>query len=266
MTQQASNANLLRGFQYIEAQAEAALTRGERQIWIAEFDGNGNALVGDAILLRKLAQGDTGPTPEPVTEDITYDNGRVVQSLNGETLGGKTWVLDSSSEEPDMRLILDYHWKYGVPGKMARALAFWAFNFDRSYFYGAFKVNSAPAPREGRGRWEPAVSFVMAELARPSQNPVTGLVGDQIATAAMTPTTGPTGTVVRFDGEELTLVDAVYFGATRVERAAFAATPAPTTNRFDVAVPAAVPVGDVAVELDQKGSRVPVGIFTRTAG
>lgn len=265
MTQQAQGNNLLFGFQYVQAQAEAALTRGERQIWIAPIDADGQALVDEAILLRKLAAGDTGPTPEAVTEDITYDNGDVVQSITGENLGSKTWALDSSAEEPDMRLILDHHFKYGTAEKKGKAYAFWAFNFDRSCHFGAVKTTTASAPREGRGRWEAGVTFAMVDLRRPSQNPVAGLVGDLTPTAAMTPETGPVGTVVRFDGEELTLADAVYFGAVRVERAAFAPTPAPTATRFDVAVPAGLDAGDVFVELDNEGTRIPVGSFTVTA-
>lgn len=241
-----------------------------REYWIAAYpEDGGPARAEDFVLLIDLREGDTGPTPEAVTEDVVYHGGRTVTKQTGVNNGGKTLTIDAGLEDPQCLILIDHCTLpgYGVPGKAGQIFAYQQFNFDGSAFEGSASVGTAAAPNDAGGRWDFGVVFETVNLRRPSQNPVAGLVGDNIPTAsAMTPTTGPVGTVVTFTGEELTLVDAVFFGDTRVERAAFAATPNPSATTFAVAVPNGVLVAEIAVEFDVDGQAIPTGqTFTVTA-
>ena len=263
MTQTPSNPvspnNTLRSFRNKRATAEAARRQGTREIWIGEFDANGDLDLSTCVLLQTLRQGDTGPRAEPTTEDVTYDNGQVVQSLTGENIPAVTWELDSSIDEPDAALLRKYHFKYGPPEARGKSLGYLAYNLDRSFFQGPFKVTGAGAPRDAGHRWAFNINFLDAELGDPDDNPIPYLGDVPTFTAPLAPATGPVGTDVTANGTQLDDVTAVRFGAVSIPASAFISQIA-TRIVFDV--PAGQTAGAKDVFLVYGGGEVAAGQFT----
>lgn len=154
------------------AAEQANLLQGAREYWVAEFDANGTAAPEDFILLAKLRAGDTGPTPEPVTEDTTYDNGTVMSVQTGVNNGAKTLDIEASAEDPQCRILIDHSRTFGTPQKRGKVFAYIAFNEDRSALYGEARVNTAFPPREGAHRWSFNIVFERVQLLMPSENPI----------------------------------------------------------------------------------------------
>jgi hypothetical protein len=226
------------------AQQEAAAVLGTREIHIAPLT-NGTAAANDFILLSKLRAGDTGPTPEAVTEDTTFDNGTVVSNQTGVNNGSKTWDIEGSADDPAIAMLID-HCRlpgYGTTEKRGKSFAYIAFNEDRSSFSGTAKVNTATAPREGAQRWTFTIVFEVVELRRPAQNPVAGSAGIPAA-ADITPDSGPEGATVTVTGVNLNVVSAVRLGAQSITTFS-----TQTTATLAFAVPVAAPLGPKTVTL-----------------
>jgi hypothetical protein len=245
------------------AAEEAAAVLGTREIWIAPLDANGTAAAASFILLSKLRAGDTGPTPEAVTEDTTFDNGRVVSNQTGVNNGSKTWDIEGSADEPAIAMLID-HCRipgFGTPEKRGKEFAYIAFAEDRSSLYGTAKVNTASPPREGTQRWSFNIPYVSVGLRRPAQNPLAGTAGVPAA-ADITPDSGPIGTAVSITGVNLNNVTEVRLGAQVIAAAAFTTH---TASTITFAVPTGATAGEKVVDMVHAGGEVFAGYFTVTA-
>ena len=242
------------------AAAAAAATLGTREIWIAPLNEEGVANPEDFILLGKLRAGDTGPTPEAVTEDTTYDNGVVVSNQTGVNNGAKTWDVEGSADEPVIALLINHSRTFGSAAKKGKALAYIAFNEDRSSFSGSAKVNTASSPREGSHRWTFNVAYETVNLRLPAQNPVAGATNIP-AVSDLTPDRGPVATVVTVRGVSLNVVTSVRLGAQTID----AAQLTQTENQLEFAVPAGATPGAKVVDLVYADGEVYGGSFTVTA-
>ncbi len=259
----AASDNILFDVESPTAAEEAAAVLGTREIWVAPLNAQGRALAGDFILLSKLRAGDTGPTPEAVTEDTTFDNGRVVSNQTGVNNGSKTWDIEGSADEPAISMLID-HCRipgFGTAEKRGKELAYIAYAEDRSALYGTAKINTASPPREGTQRWSFNVPFVGVGLRRPAQNPLAGTAGVPAA-ADITPDSGPIGTAVTVTGVNMNLVTEVRLGAQIIDDAAFTGV---TAGSLTFAVPVGATVGDKVVDLVYAGGEVVGGTFTVTA-
>lgn len=259
----AASDNIRFDVESLTAAEEAAAVLGTREIWIAPLNAQGRALAADFILLSKLRAGDTGPTPEAVTEDTTFDNGRVVSNQTGVNNGSKTWEIEGSADEPAIAMLID-HCRiegFGTAEKRGKEFAYIAFAEDRSSLYGTAKVNTASPLREGTQRWGFNIPFVTVGLRRPSQNPLAGTAGVPAA-ADIAPDSGPIGTAVTITGVNMNLVTEVRLGAQVVDDAAFSGV---TPEGLTFAVPVGATPGTKNVTLVYAGGEVYAGDFTVTA-
>jgi hypothetical protein len=258
----ADSDNLLFSFEVPSAQEQAAAVLGVREIYVAPVGADGIVNVDDFILLSKLRAGDTGPTPEAVTEDTTFDNGNTVSNQTGVNNGSKTWDIEGSADEPAITMLID-HCRipgFGTPEKRGKSFAYIAFNEDRSSFFGAAKVNTATSPREGSQRWSFNIPYETVGFRRPNQNPLAGSTGVPAA-ADITPDSGPVGTSVAVTGVNLNVVDEVRLGAQTVVAADFTAQ---TTGSLSFLVPVGATAGTKALTLIHDGNEVYAGDFTVT--
>lgn len=258
----ADSDNLLFSFEVPSAQEQAAAVLGVREIYITPVGADGIVNVADFVLLSKLRAGDTGPTPEAVTEDTTFDNGNTVSNQTGVNNGSKTWDIEGSADEPAITMLID-HCRipgFGTPEKRGKSLAYIAFNEDRSSFFGAIKVNTATNPREGSQRWSFNIPYETVGFRRPSQNPLAGSAGVPAA-ADVTPSSGPIGTSVTVSGVNLNTVTEVRLGSQTVAAAAFTTQ---TASTLTFAVPAGATAGVKAVTGVYTGGDVYFGDFTVT--
>ncbi len=242
----AASDNVLFSVSSPTAAQEAAAVLGTREIWIAPIPADGTALAGSFILLGRLRAGDTGPTPEAVTEDTTYDNGTVVSNQTGVNNGSKTWDIEGSADDPAIDMLINHARTFGTPEKKGKAFAYIAFNEDRSSFSGTAKVNTASSPREGAHRWAFGVSFEVVDLRRPAQNPLAGTAGIPAA-ADVAPDSAAAGATVTITGVNLNVVASV-----RVGTASITVFSTQTTGTLAFALPtgtAALPLGPKTVTM-----------------
>lgn len=219
---------------------------------------NGTAAAADFILLSKLRAGDTGPTPEAVTEDTTFDNGNTVSNQTGVNNGSKTWDIEGSADEPAIAMLID-HCRipgFGTTEKRGKEFAYIAFAEDRSSLYGTAKVNTASPPREGTQRWSFNVPFVSVGLRRPAQNPVAGTAGVPAA-ADITPDSGAIGATVTITGVNLNNVTSVRLGSQVIT--VFSTQ---TASTLAFAVPTGATVGQKVVDMVYAAGEVFAGYFT----
>lgn len=241
------------------AEEEAAAVLGVREFYIGEFDEDGRAESEEFIFLAKLRQGDTGPTPEAVTEDTTYDNGVVVSNQTGVNNGSKTWEIEGSADSPAISMLID-HCRipgFGTPEKRGKAFAYIAYNEDRSSIYGVARVNTASPPRDGTHRWVFTIAFETVNLRRPSENPVSGVTPPTITSLA--PTTGAVGTSVTLTGTNLGNAESLDFGSAVIQDEDF-------TSRSATTIVFAVPTGQTAgakqVKVNYQGGETAGSTFT----
>lgn len=241
----AASDNILFDVNVPSAAEAAAAQLGTREIWIAPVGANGVARAQDFILLSKLRAGDTGPTPEAVTEDTTFDNGTVTSNQTGVNNGSKTWDIEGSADDPAISMLID-HCRlegYGTAEKRGKPFAYIAYNEDRSSFFGSAKVNTATSPREGGHRWSFAIPFETVGLRRPAQHPLAGTAGIPAA-ADIAPDSGPIGVTVTITGVNLNTVTTVRFGAQAVTTFT-----TQTAGTLAFAVPAGAPLGPKTVTM-----------------
>lgn len=262
LTVLAESDNILFDVSSQEAEAEESQTLGTRETYIAPFGAGGVARAQDFIFLAKLRAGDTGPTPEAVTEDTTYDNGVVVSNQTGVNNGAKTWEVEGSADDPAIAMLIE-HCRipgFGTPERRGRSLAYIAFNEDRSSISGSLKVNTASPPREGAHRWVFTVAFQTVEFRRPSQNPIASVAG-RPAAAFISPESGPVGTTVTITGVNMDNVVAVRFGPMTVDTFT-----TQTASQVSFTVPAGATEGVKTVTLvHDTDEEVYAGTFTVTA-
>jgi hypothetical protein len=251
----AASDNVLFGVTSTET-ATAATVAGTREMWIAAYGADNQAVAADFLLLAKLRAGDTGPTPEAVTEDTTYDNGTVVTNQTGINNGSKTWEIEGSADDPAITMLIDHSRVYGTSALKGKSLAYIAFNADRSSFSGSIKVTTASAPRDGSHRWVFTIAFESVELRRPSQNPAAGATTDPFATS-ITPTSGAVGSTVTINGGNLTAVTTVRLGATAITTFS-----TQTADTLAFAVPTGTPLGEKVVDLVHANGEEFAGKFT----
>lgn len=239
--------------------AGAATLAGTREIHIAPLNVSGVATAASFLVLGKLRAGDTGPTPEAVTEDTTYDNGTVVSNQTGVNNGSKTWDVEGSADDPVVAMLIDHSRIYGTSAKKGKAFAYIAFNNDRSSFSGTAKVNTASAPREGSHRWTFTIAFETVNLRKPGQNPAAGSTTAPTV-SEITPTSGAIGATVTVRGINMTAVTSIRLGSQTVTTFS-----AQTASAVSFAVPAGATLGSKVVDLVHAGGEVFAGYFQVTA-
>lgn len=235
-------------------QSVQATAAGTNEYRFGEFGNDGNVILDSLIKSAGLRSGDIGPTPEPTTEDRSYDDGTTRTYETGENLGSKQLEIEGASDEPLIALLLKYS-RFGE--RRGRLFAYEAFNDDRTAFYGSAKIQSANKPRDVKGIWRFTIAFQEVMFLPASQNPVPLEPGD--VGGAMAPTTGPVGTDVTITGQNLDQVTSLTFGTATINAASF-------TSQAEDAIVFDVPAGQSAgvkdVGLVHPGGTFDLGNFT----
>jgi hypothetical protein len=237
-----------------------------RQLLLAEFTGD---TAGSAAFVEvpQLVAGDVAPQGEPQYEDFVFFDGTRARARNGETFADKVWPVKLPDTHPLMVLLFAYEDSdTNADARRGRYLAYNVFNPDRGGAKGEFKVNSINAASEGTHAYNISVSFRNKERVPSAQNPAPVGDGNPVY-ASKSPETGPVGTTVTVEGDNLHMVTGITVGGTLVDDAAFGAQNADYIV-FDVPAGLAVtgtnPPHPVTLNYGD-GLTVAAGTFTVTA-
>ncbi len=256
----AGGSNVLLDYTSPTSEEEANAILGVRELWIAPIVG-GLALASNFIFAANLVAGDTGPTPEAITSDDTFDNGRVVSAQTGVNNGSKTWDITGYQSDPIISLLIDHSRLFGTPEKRGKAFAYVFFNEDRSSFFGEAKVNTATSPRDVSQRWRFGIPFDLVNLRPSSQNPLAS--EGTIVVSGFTPVSGPVGTLITVRGTNMDNVASARLGSQLIATGDLSGQ---TTVQVQFAVPVGATAGDKAIVLvDGNDEEVPAGVFEVTA-
>jgi len=235
-----------------------------RQLLVAEFTGD---TAGSAAFIEvpQLVAGDVAPQGEPQYEDFVFFDGARAKARNGETFADKVWPLKLPDTHPLMVLLFGYEDSdKNSDARRGRYLAYNVFNPDRGGAKGEFKANSINAASEGTHTYNVSISFRSKIRIPSSENPAP--VGDGTPVyASKSPETGPVGTTVTVEGDNLHKVTSIDVGSTVVVGTAFGAQNADYIV-FDIPAGLAASATPYPVTLNHGESEtVAGGTFTVTA-